>query len=189
MNIMGMGWQEIMIILVGALIIFGPNRLPEVAGQLGKAIRDLRKMTSDLTGELERTAGVSDIRKVVQDEIAGVKSQMDGVTSGINKEVAGVKKTVSASTSSATSSSTAKASPAGSSATAAKSGANGATSAATRPVASKKDPLADVSFMDEPRAIPATASAPEAAKVDTLDAIGRARHRRQAAGYNRRIAS
>jgi hypothetical protein len=42
-NIFGIGTQEILIIAVASLIIFGPNRLPEVAGQAAKWIRDLRK--------------------------------------------------------------------------------------------------------------------------------------------------
>jgi sec-independent protein translocase protein TatA len=41
---------DIGIILVLALIVFGPKRLPEVGKQLGQAMRELRKVTEELTG-------------------------------------------------------------------------------------------------------------------------------------------
>jgi sec-independent protein translocase protein TatA len=39
----GLGITELVVILVVALIIFGPGRLPEIGGALGKGIRDFRK--------------------------------------------------------------------------------------------------------------------------------------------------
>lgn len=41
---------DIAIILVVALIIFGPKKLPEVGKQLGQAMRELRKITDEVTG-------------------------------------------------------------------------------------------------------------------------------------------
>jgi sec-independent protein translocase protein TatA len=39
----GIGMQEMVIILVIALIIFGPGKLPELGGSIGKAIRGFKK--------------------------------------------------------------------------------------------------------------------------------------------------
>lgn len=39
----GLGAPELIVILVVALVIFGPGRLPEIGGALGKGIRDFRK--------------------------------------------------------------------------------------------------------------------------------------------------
>lgn len=39
-------------ILVIVLIIFGPGRLPELGGAVGKALREFRKATSELTNEV-----------------------------------------------------------------------------------------------------------------------------------------
>ncbi len=39
----GLGATELIVILVVALLIFGPGRLPEIGGALGKGIRDFRK--------------------------------------------------------------------------------------------------------------------------------------------------
>ena len=43
----GLGFQELLIILVIALIIFGPGRLPQIGSGLGKAIRDFKKGVAD----------------------------------------------------------------------------------------------------------------------------------------------
>ena len=39
----GMGATELIVIGVVALLIFGPGRLPEIGGALGRGIRDFRK--------------------------------------------------------------------------------------------------------------------------------------------------
>ncbi|GAC1319358.1 MAG: hypothetical protein NVSMB22_02370 [Chloroflexota bacterium] len=39
---------ELLIVLVLALVVFGPKRLPEIGGALGKSIREFRDGTSDL---------------------------------------------------------------------------------------------------------------------------------------------
>jgi sec-independent protein translocase protein TatA len=48
----GIGVPELLVILVVALIVLGPKRLPEVAKALGKGLAEFRKATSDLTDEL-----------------------------------------------------------------------------------------------------------------------------------------
>jgi Tat protein translocase TatB subunit len=50
---MNLGPAEILVILVVALVVFGPKRLPEVGRQVGKAVRELRKMQDTVKGELE----------------------------------------------------------------------------------------------------------------------------------------
>ena len=50
---MSVGPAEILIILVVALLVFGPQRLPEVARQVGSAMRELRKMQNTVRGELD----------------------------------------------------------------------------------------------------------------------------------------
>jgi sec-independent protein translocase protein TatA len=48
------GFWEIVIILLVALVLFGPSRLPEMGRALGKAIREFRRATADLGEELEK---------------------------------------------------------------------------------------------------------------------------------------
>ena len=49
MDLFGMGFGEILLILIVALIIFGPGRIPEIARTLGKTVRAFRKASFDLT--------------------------------------------------------------------------------------------------------------------------------------------
>ncbi len=44
----GIGFQEILLILVIALIFIGPKRLPEIAKALGRAYREFIRATSEL---------------------------------------------------------------------------------------------------------------------------------------------
>ena len=44
------------VILVVVLIIFGPGRLPELGGAVGKAMREFRKATTELTNEVTSAA-------------------------------------------------------------------------------------------------------------------------------------
>jgi Tat protein translocase TatB subunit len=48
----GIGLPELLVILVVALIVLGPKRLPEVARTLGKGLAEFRRATSDITDEL-----------------------------------------------------------------------------------------------------------------------------------------
>ena len=48
-------WTFIVILLVIVLIIFGPGRLPELGGAIGKAMREFRKATNEFTNEMSST--------------------------------------------------------------------------------------------------------------------------------------
>lgn len=50
-----LGPAEILVILVVALIVLGPNRLPEAGRQVGKALAEVRRWSSDVKDEI-RTA-------------------------------------------------------------------------------------------------------------------------------------
>jgi sec-independent protein translocase protein TatA len=46
----------LVVILAVVLIIFGPGRLPELGGAIGKAMREFRKATSEITSEMTAAA-------------------------------------------------------------------------------------------------------------------------------------
>ncbi len=47
------GIQEMMVLLVIALIVFGPKKLPEIGKSLGKGIAEFKKASSELVKTLE----------------------------------------------------------------------------------------------------------------------------------------
>jgi len=57
----GLGVPELMVILVIALVIFGPSKLPQIGSGLGKAIRDFKKGVTG--GEAEDDDADKDAKK------------------------------------------------------------------------------------------------------------------------------
>lgn len=49
-------WYVLVLILAIVLIIYGPGKLPEVGGAIGKALREFRRTSSDLQDEIKRGA-------------------------------------------------------------------------------------------------------------------------------------
>lgn len=58
---MGIGPMEVFIVLVGALIIFGPKKLPEMGRSLGKAIREFKSVGNDIQDEITKATDDIDI--------------------------------------------------------------------------------------------------------------------------------
>jgi sec-independent protein translocase protein TatA len=47
----GLGYQELLVILVIVLILFGANRLPELARSLGSSVKEFKKGVQDASKE------------------------------------------------------------------------------------------------------------------------------------------
>ena len=60
MDLFGMGMGEILLVLLVALIIWGPERIPEIARMLGKAVRTLKKASFDLTSQISKELDVEE---------------------------------------------------------------------------------------------------------------------------------
>ncbi|MGI9862289.1 twin-arginine translocase TatA/TatE family subunit [Moorella naiadis] len=56
----GLGAPELILILVLALIIFGPGKLPEVGRALGKGIKEFKNATNSVTDEIKEAAKIDD---------------------------------------------------------------------------------------------------------------------------------
>ena len=66
------GMPELMLIMVVALVVLGPKRLPDVARQLGKAVQQFKKATMDLQSALEQEPP-EDIKQEVRDKLGYTK--------------------------------------------------------------------------------------------------------------------
>jgi sec-independent protein translocase protein TatA len=58
----GIGMPELMVIMVVALVVLGPKRLPEIARALGKGLAEFRRATSDVNEELRKA------QRAIEDE-------------------------------------------------------------------------------------------------------------------------
>ena len=146
----GIGAPELIMIAVAALIIFGPQRLPEIAGQVGKAIRDFRRMSDDLTGEFQRSMSLdeppaSQAAPLLTSETIEASSTPNGISDAIAGSLRVETVPPDAPETENDPVTTADTAPASASASTAED-----TLISQAPVATKAAPLAGVSLLDEP---------------------------------------
>jgi sec-independent protein translocase protein TatA len=55
-NIFGLGLPEMIVILVVAVLIFGPKKLPEIGRSMGKAIRGFQEASREFESEFKKEA-------------------------------------------------------------------------------------------------------------------------------------
>ena len=202
----GIGYQEMVLIGVVALLIFGPGRLPEVASQVGRWVREFRRMSADLTSEFESAMSeVDDVKRSVQREFGSMSKEVAGVSKSVKKDLPGKARQGTKAPGTKTGTARAIGAKSASTGTAARPAVAAKPTSATRaatgskavvaqslPVATKADPLADVSFLDDdvPAAQNGHAAVVEPVAVNGAvapdPAVARMRQRRAAAGYGRR---
>ncbi len=56
MNFFGIGLPEMVVIMVVALLVFGPKKLPEIGRSLGKGIRSFQDASKEFEAEFKREA-------------------------------------------------------------------------------------------------------------------------------------
>ncbi|WP_313111372.1 twin-arginine translocase TatA/TatE family subunit [Aequorivita sediminis] len=81
---------EIGFILFIILLVFGADKVPEIARGLGKAMRQVKDATNDIKSEITKSAekqGIDvDITKDVRKEIDKVKDEVDEITGPIKRK-------------------------------------------------------------------------------------------------------
>lgn len=82
----GIGYPEMMVLALAALLIFGPGKLPEVMREAGQQYRKFRELTSELTGEMDKLT--AEARK----ELDGVVGDLGPIGKDLEKQL-GTKKT------------------------------------------------------------------------------------------------
>jgi TatA/E family protein of Tat protein translocase len=89
-----MGPMELLLIVILALIVFGPAKLPEIMGQIGKAVNDFRRATTDLSDEFNKTiqAELQESRSVIEEAksvMTEARTAVADVHSSVNSAVSG----------------------------------------------------------------------------------------------------
>tara|TARA_B110000240_G_C13309303_1_gene372020 strand:- start:358 stop:639 length:282 start_codon:yes stop_codon:yes gene_type:complete len=83
------GGPEFFVILLIVVMVFGADKIPEIARGLGKGIRQVKDATNDIKKEINDSAknqGVdTDLAKDIKKEIDSVKSGVDDFTGPIKR--------------------------------------------------------------------------------------------------------
>ncbi len=82
---------EMAFILFVMVMVFGAEKIPEIARGLGKGIRIIRNASNDIKNEVQKSAeknGLdSDISKNIKAEINKVKSEIEEITGSVKRKV------------------------------------------------------------------------------------------------------
>jgi TatA/E family protein of Tat protein translocase len=73
----GIGMPELIVIMVIALIVFGPKKLPDLAKSLAKGLAELKKATEDVKQSLEQDETLKEAKQDLADSISGIQRQVE----------------------------------------------------------------------------------------------------------------
>jgi sec-independent protein translocase protein TatB len=71
----GIGSTELIVILIVALIVIGPAKLPEMAKALGKALGEFRRVSTDVKRTIDQKARTEQAKKELFPETAAAEAQ------------------------------------------------------------------------------------------------------------------
>jgi len=85
-----MGFAEMLVIGIVALIVIGPERLPSVARSAGKWFAKIRNFVSSVKNDVEREFKTDELKKILekqQDELQSLKEAMNSTNSSESKSI------------------------------------------------------------------------------------------------------
>ncbi len=71
-----MSGGEILLIIVVALMLFGADKIPDIARTIGKGYAQLRNATNEIKNEINNSAKESTILKDIDNEVANAKNEI-----------------------------------------------------------------------------------------------------------------
>lgn len=87
MTLLFIGGAEIFIIGLIVVMLFGADKIPEIARTVGKGMRQLKDATDDLKREIKDTSDSDDIVGDIKKEISDVKKNVNDFSRPIKKQV------------------------------------------------------------------------------------------------------
>ncbi|NRR91120.1 twin-arginine translocase TatA/TatE family subunit [Winogradskyella undariae] len=85
------GGTEIVFVLFIVVLVFGADKLPEIARGLGKGMRQIKDATNDIKNEVTKSARENniidtDVTKNINDEIKKVKDDLEDFTGSLKRD-------------------------------------------------------------------------------------------------------
>lgn len=80
----GLGWTEMMVIGIAALIFIGPKDLPVVMNRVGKIAGQIRRMGAEFQREINKTTGLDEVRNLRNSITAPLKKTTDEIRREFN---------------------------------------------------------------------------------------------------------
>jgi len=84
------GFWELAIVMVVALLVVGPDRLPALAGQVGKWVGKAKKMIASVRSDIESEIKAAELKEILekqQNEIGELKDMLKSTKDEIEKEL------------------------------------------------------------------------------------------------------
>ncbi|MBS3848671.1 twin-arginine translocase subunit TatB [Devosia sp. BSSL-BM10] len=81
---LGLGWTEMLVIGVMALIVIGPKDLPVVMNRIGKVAGQIRRMGTEFQREINKTTGLDEVRNLRNSITAPLKKTSDEIRKEFN---------------------------------------------------------------------------------------------------------
>ena len=82
---------EIVFILFIVIMVFGADKIPDIAKGLGKGMRTLKNASNDIKTEIQRSAekqGIdNDLTKDINEEINKVKEEIEDLTASVRRKL------------------------------------------------------------------------------------------------------
>ncbi len=82
---------EIMVIMLLVVMVFGADKIPEIARGLGKGMRQVKDATNDIKKEIkdssEKNKVDTNIAKNIQKEVSDVKDSIEDLTGPIKRNL------------------------------------------------------------------------------------------------------
>ncbi|KGO79508.1 Sec-independent protein translocase subunit TatA/TatB [Flavobacterium beibuense] len=90
----GIGGGELFFVILVVLMLFGSDKIPEIARSLGKGMKQLKNATNEIKSEINKNSDLNDIKNTFNDVRSDVTSHTKNLGNNITEEINQVKENI-----------------------------------------------------------------------------------------------